>query len=50
MKGGRLNNVILNEAEFSLSASSICIGLDLSAACADSRSGCSVLGSDGWAD
>lgn len=50
MKGGRLDNVILNEAEFSLLASSICIGSDLSAACADSRSGCSALGSDGWSD
>lgn len=50
MKGGRLDNVILNEAEFALLASSICIGLDLSAAYADSRSRCSVLRSDGWSD
>lgn len=38
VKGGRLDNAILNEAGFSLLASSIWIGLDLSAACADSRS------------
>lgn len=50
MKGVRLDNVILNEAEFFLLASSICIGWDLSAASADSRSQCSMLRSDGWSD
>lgn len=49
-KGGRLDNVILNEAEFFPLASSICIGLDLSAAYAGSGSLCAVLGFDGWSD
>lgn len=49
-KGGRLDNVILNEAEFSLLASSMWIGLNLSAVCADSGSQCSVLSSDGCSD
>lgn len=48
MEGGRLDNVILNEAEFPLLAGSIWIGLDLSAVCAGSYSGCAVLRSDGW--
>lgn len=47
VKGGRLDNVILNEAEFSPLPSSICIGLDLSAAYAGSGSLCAVLGFDG---
>lgn len=50
MKGGRLDNVIFNEAEFSPLASSICIGLDLSAASAGSGLLCAVLGFDGWSD
>lgn len=47
MKGGRLDNVILNEVEFSLLAS---IGLDLSEVCADSCSWRAMLRSDGWSD
>lgn len=50
MKGGRLDNVILNEAEFSPVASSICIGLALSAAYAGSGTLCAVLGFDGCSD
>lgn len=50
MKGSKVDNAILNEAEFPLLASSICIELDLSAVCADSRSGCAELRSDGWSD
>lgn len=49
-KGGRLDNVILNEAEFSLLASSMWIGLNLSAVCADSSSQYSVPSSDGCSD
>lgn len=48
VKGGRLDNVIFNEAEFSPSAGSICIGLDLSAVSAGSL--CAVLWFDGWSD
>lgn len=50
VKGGRLDNSIFNEAEFSPLASSICIGLDLSAVSAGSGSLCAALGFDGGSD